>query len=147
MIRFSTKALIVAALAVLASIATAPTASADGGQLDAVHSEFTLNSFSISNNQLDTNIQLGPGALALLVGGSLGDLKTIQIVSDGVTYTFSDVRISNWGLDFWKGGAIVDFTFKGETSSATVPEPASVLLIGCGLLALAIASSRKMLRA
>ncbi len=147
MIRFSTKALIVVALAVLAFIAMAPTASADGGQLDAVNSHFTLNSFSVSNNQLDTNIQLGPGAFALFVGGSLGDLKTIDIISDGVTYTFNDARITGWGLDFWKGGAIVDFTFQGETSSTAVPEPATLLLVGCGLLALAIVSSRKMLRA
>jgi hypothetical protein len=93
-------------------------------------------------------MQFGSDAWVLLFEGAFGDLKTLSIVSDGTTYTFSGVGITNAGWDLWKGGLNIDFKFdKVWSSNAAVPEPSTVLLIGCGLLALVIVSSRKLLRA
>lgn len=148
MIRFTTKAILIAALALFTLVATAPTASADSGQLDVNNSSFALNNFNITGHSVDTNFQFGSDAWVLLFEGAFGDLHTFSIVSDGTTYTFSGVDIKNAGWDIWKGGLNIDFKFdKVWSSSATVPEPSTVLLIGCGLLALAIISSRKLLRA
>jgi len=148
MIRFTTKALLIAALALFTLVATAPTASADSGQLDVNNSSFALNNFNIAGHSVDANFQFGSDAWVLLFEGAFGDLHTFSIVSDGTTYTFSGVDIKNAGWDIWKGGLNIDFKFdKVWSSTATVPEPSTVLLIGCGLLALAIVSSRKLLRA
>jgi PEP-CTERM motif len=147
--RFSMKAIIVSVFALLAMAAYAPTASADGGTLEVFnHDTLTLNSFSMpSAHALDTNIQLGPGATELFLGGIFGNLNTLTIDSGGVTYTFTGVKIKDWNFTNGFSAANIDFKFKGESTSATVPEPSTMMLIGCGLLALAIASSRKMLRA
>jgi PEP-CTERM motif len=148
MIRFTTKAILTAALALFTFVATAPTASADSGQLDVNNSSFALNNFTISGHSVDASFQFGSDAWVLLFEGAFGDLKTLSIVSDGTTYTFSGVGITNAGWDLWKGGLNIDFKFdKVWSSNAAVPEPSTVLLIGCGLLALAIVSSRKLLRA
>lgn len=148
MIRFTTKAILIAALALFTFVATVPTASADSGQLDVHNSSFALNNFTISGHSVDTSFQFGSDAWVLLFEGAFGDLKTLSIVSDGTTYTFSGVGITNAGWDLWKGGLNIDFKFdKVWSSNAAVPEPSTVLLIGCGLLAVAIVSSRKLLRA
>jgi hypothetical protein len=148
MIRFTTKAILIAALALFTFVATAPTASADSGQLDVNNSSFALNNFNITGHHVDASFQFGSDAWVLLFEGAFGDLKTLSIVSDGTTYTFSGVKIKDTGWDLWKGGLNIDFKFDKEwTSDAAVPEPSTVLLIGCGLLALAIVSSRKQLRA
>jgi hypothetical protein len=148
MIRFTTKAILIAALALFTFVATAPTASADSGQLDVNNSSFALNNFNITGHHVDASFQFGSDAWVLLFEGAFGDLKTLSIVSDGTTYTFSGVKIKDTGWDLWKGGLNIDFKFDKEwTSDSAVPEPSTVLLIGCGLLALAIVSSRKQLRA
>jgi|HubBroStandDraft_6_1064221.scaffolds.fasta_scaffold80944_2 hypothetical protein len=148
MIRFTTKAILIAALALFTFVATAPTASADSGQLDVNNSSFALNNFNITGHHVDASFQFGSDAWVLLFEGAFGDLKTLSIVSDGTTYTFSGVKIKDTGWDLWKGGLNIDFKFDKEwTSDSAVPEPSTVLLIGFGLLALAIVSSRKQLRA
>jgi hypothetical protein len=148
MIRFTTKAILIAALALFTFVATAPTASADSGQLDVNNSSFALNNFNITGHHVDASFQFGSDAWVLLFEGAFGDLKTLSIVSDGTTYTFSGVKIKDTGWDLWKGGLNLDFKFDKEwTSDSAVPEPSTVLLIGFGLLALAIVSSRKQLRA
>ena len=147
--RFSSKAIITAVFALIAFIAVAPVAHADGGRLDAVGHDFTLDNFSLKNKSVDTTIQISAGTLALLLDGTFGDLKTLTIISGGTTYTFTDVKIKSWGLGWGNKGldANIDFAFKGESTSTGVPEPATTLLIGCGLLALAVVSSRKLLSA
>jgi PEP-CTERM motif len=148
--RFSSKALITAVFALIAFVAVAPVAHADGGQLDAVGHDFTLDNFSVQTKSVDTTIQLGAGTLALLLDGTFGQLKTLTIISGATTYTFSDVTIKSWGLGWGNKGidANIDFSFKGEsTASTSVPEPATTLLIGCGLLGLAVVSSRKLFAA
>jgi hypothetical protein len=145
--RFSTRLILTAVFALISFVAVAPAAHADGGQLDAVNYDFALSSFSTYGNHLDTTTQIGPGTIALLLDGSFGELKTLSILSGGVTYTFSDVKIQNWGFWWGQDGLNIDFTFKSESKSSSVPEPATVMLIGCGLFALALASSRKALRA
>jgi PEP-CTERM motif len=112
------------------------------------NSSFALNNFNITGHHVDASFQFGSDAWVLLFEGAFGDLKTLSIVSDGTTYTFSGVKIKDTGWDLWKGGLNIDFKFDKEwTSDSAVPEPSTVLLIGCGLLALAIVSSRKQLRA
>jgi hypothetical protein len=148
--RFSTKAILTAVFALIAFVAVAPVAHADGGQLDAVGHQFTLDNFDIQGKHVDTTFQISAGTLALLLDGTFGDLKTLTIISGGTTYTFTDVKIKSWGLGWGDKGldAKIDFKFKGEsTASTNVPEPATTLLIGCGLLALAVVSSRKLLSA
>jgi hypothetical protein len=148
--RFSKKAILTAAFAFIAFIAVAPVAHADGGQLDAVGHDFALDNFSIQAKSVDTTFQISAGTLALLLDGTFGDLKTLTIISGGTTYTFTDVKIKSWGLGWGNKGldANIDFKFKGESTAATnVPEPATMLLIGCGLLGLAVVSSRKLLSA
>jgi hypothetical protein len=144
--RFSTRAILTAVFALITFVAVAPAAHADGGSLDAFNQSFSLNTFSTNGKKLDTNLQLSPASLAFALFGGLGDLKTLTIVSGGTTYTFSNVSIKDWSLG-WNNNINIDFKFKGETTTSNVPEPATTLLIGCGLLALAIVSSRKMLRA
>jgi hypothetical protein len=147
--RFMTKAILIATFALLAFVATAPTASADGGQLEVNNQNFALNNFNVSGQSLDTSFQFGSNAWVLLFEGAFGDLNNFTIVSDGTTYTFNNVDIKNATWNWWKGGINIDFTFKDYSTSTnnTVPEPATIFLIGGGLLALALVSSRKALRA
>ncbi|MGC2719476.1 MAG: hypothetical protein WA209_07790 [Candidatus Acidiferrales bacterium] len=145
MIRPSHKALIAAFFTVLAFVVLAPAASADSGQFDANGGQFALNSFTVSGQTVDADFQIGSGAVALFLEGAIGDLNTISIVSNGVSYTFTGVKISEWSLG--GNGLNIDFKLASETSSAAVPEPALTFLVGCGLLALAITSTRRMLQA
>jgi hypothetical protein len=146
MIRSTTKAILIAAFAIITFVATAPTASADSGQLDVNNQSFALNNFNVSSHSVDADFQLGSGAWVLLFEDAFGGLKTFSIVSGGTTYTFSGVNISDIGA--WKGGLSIDFTFKNmATSNNTVPEPATIFLLGSGLMALALLASRKALRA
>jgi hypothetical protein len=141
MIRFSTKALLIAALAVITFIVTAPTASADGGTLEINNSDISLANFNVTGHNLDVNVASAWDFWALLFDSGA---DTFSIVSDGSTHTFTDVKF--WGVDIWDGG--FDFKFKKEsTANSNVPEPGTILLVGSGLLALALYSSRKALRA
>jgi PEP-CTERM motif len=140
MIRFTTKALLIAALALFTFVATAPTASADGGTLDINGNDFALSNFSVSGNQVDLNAASAWDFWAVLFNSGA---NSFSILSDGTTYKFSGVTF--WGVDLWTGG--LDYTFKKESKWNTVPEPGTIFLIGSGLLALALLSSRKALRA
>lgn len=146
MSQLTTKAILIAAFALFTFVATAPIASADRAQLDVNNSSFALNDFDIHGHHVDANFEFGSDAWVLFFEDALGGLKNFSIVSDGTTYAFSDVDIKKWGV--WKGGLNIDFTFKSMSAAdPAVPEPGTILLIGCGLMALAAVSSRKLLRA
>jgi len=142
MIRFTTKAVLIAAFALIAFVATAPTASADSGTLNVDGAQLALTDFSVSGNQVDVDVKNFGDYFDLFLASAFGDVNTFKIVDGGTTYAF-------WGLDFWGPDAWggLDYTFKKESASGTVPEPGTILLMGSGLLALALFSTRKALRA
>jgi hypothetical protein len=142
MIRFATKSVLIAAFALIAFVATAPTASADSGTLNVDGAQIALNDFTVSGNQVDVFVTNAGDYLGLGLASWAGLVDSFNIVDGSTTYNF-------WGLDFagpdWWGG--LDYTFVKETSYSTAPEPGTVLLLGSGLLALALVSKRKALRA
>lgn len=50
---------------------------------------------------------------------------------------------TTWGEFYWTSTLSSDFSFQATTGNATVPEPASVLLLGAGLGALALRKPRR----
>jgi PEP-CTERM motif len=145
MIRFTTKALVIAALALITFVATAPTASADGGTLDVNGSDFALSNFSVHGDFVGANLQNAGDGFVLLLESLGGDVNSFTIASDGTIYKFAGLKF--WGVDFWTGDFDYKFKKKESTSTPTAPEPGTIFLIGGGLLALALFSSRKALRA
>jgi hypothetical protein len=147
--RFSMKAILTAVFALISFVAVAPAAHADGGTLNVLNQNYTLNTLSFGgSNNVDATVQLSPATIALFLGDLTGKPSTLTIVSGGTTYTFTGAVISSLGeINLWNDTINVDFKYKSETSSSSVPEPATTMLIGCGLLALALVTSRKMLRA
>lgn len=144
--RFSTKAILTAVFALISFVAVAPAAHADGGSLDAFNQTYTLNSFSTSGHTGEATVQLSPATIALFLDGVLGKTSTFSVISGGTTYTFTGAVISSFGdLNLKNDTVNIDFKFKNEKTASNVPEPATTMLIGCGLLALALVSSRKIL--
>jgi hypothetical protein len=142
MIRFTTKALLIAAFALITFVATAPTASADSGTLEVDGSNLVLSNFTVSGSQVDVNVTTFEDYFGLYLASAFGDVNSFSIVDGSTTYTFSGLYF--WGSDAWGG---LDYTFKKESTSGAVPEPGTILLMGSGLLALALFSTRKALRA
>ncbi len=141
MIRFTTKAVLIAAFALIAFVATAPTASADSGTLNVDGSQLALSGFNVGAGQVDVDVTNFWDYFGLYLTSAFGDVTSFSIVDGGVTYTFSGLNF--WGADGWSG---LDYSYAKETTSG-MPEPGTLLLMGSGLLALALFSTRKALRA
>ncbi len=140
------KSALLGILVLLAFVALAPAAKADSGTLLIDGNNFTLNSFTLSSNELDTSLNAGPIADLFFFADELtgAQLGQVQLMANGNTYNLNGAYVSSFGLGYGPSGIVsdVDFVF---LNSSNVPEPATFGLLACGLAGLAFISRRKPL--
>ena len=132
------------ALIVLAAVA--PIASADGGTLVVDNTDFTVNSYTLTSNHLDADVNSGVlGDWFFFVDQFTGaDLNNLELITHGTKYYFHEAHVDGFGLSGSPSGFIsdVDFVYVNETA---VPEPATLVLLVCGLAGLALVARRRLL--
>lgn len=140
------KSIMVAVLVLIAFAVIAPVASADGGTLVVDNTHLTVNSYALTSNHLDVDVHAGVLAdWFFLVDQFTGaDLNNLELIANGTTYHFHSAHVDGFGLNGSPSGMISDVDFV-YLNASNVPEPATFILLACGLAGLAFVSRRKLL--
>jgi hypothetical protein len=140
------KSVMVGVLALIAFAAIAPVASADGGTLVVDNTELAVNSYTLTSNHLNVSLNSNLAAdwfffLDQLTGA---DINNLELIANGSTFNLHGGHVDGFGLSGSPSGIISDVDFV-YLNSSTVPEPATFVLLACGLAGLAFFARRKLL--
>lgn len=135
-----------AILALFAVAVLAPAASADSGTLVVDNSSFAVSSYTLTSNELDVKVNSGGLADWFFLADELTgtDLYNLKLIAHGTTHDFHSAHVIGFGLSGSPSGIISDVDFV-YVNSAAVTEPATFVLLACGLAGLAFVARRKLL--